>query len=305
MCTNVNYKFTNFWSKFEGHKSTYLGISVSSRKLQGPKTINVRMYSFNYRGTTYDIIKPVQPQGHWVGDTTGLIIDGCVHSSKLYSILCTVISIDHALMNWHLISKHFENSPFLILFQLCIEILDSLKEGKFGPEGVAAAADYQKKCALHFKMSSIFSESSEVNTSSHLNNNGNTAETDSTSEALSKMAISGSSPQLKTESTAVTSASWKEKTILLVHFLFFKNTHTPKTIVYWADLSITFAKWISLQKKPLIGSTKCFNHISGANTFVLGYLKSRTISKSSSLGLKPYNYAYGFKEGLIFQYLDG
>ena len=106
-----------------------------------------------------------------------------------------------------LCSKHFENSPFLILFQLCIEILDSLKEGKFGPEGVAAAADYQKKCALHFKMSSIFSESSEVNTSSHLNNNGNTAETDSTSEALSKMAISGSSPQLKTESTAVTSAS--------------------------------------------------------------------------------------------------
>ena len=124
-------------------------------------------------------------------------------------------------------SKHCENSPFLILFQLCIEILDSLKEGKFGPEGVAAAADYQKKCALHFNMSSIFSESSEVNTSSHLNNNGNTAETDSTSEALSKMAISGSSPQLKTESTAVTSASWKEKTILLVHFCFSK-TLTPQ-----------------------------------------------------------------------------
>ena len=95
---------------------------------------------------------------------------------------------------------------FSFCFQLCIEILDSLKVGKFGPEGVSAAADYQKKCALHFKMSSIFTDSSEVN-SSHLNNNGNTAETDSTSEALSKMAISGSSSQLKTESTAVTSAS--------------------------------------------------------------------------------------------------
>ena len=97
----------------------------------------------------------------------------------------------------------------------------------------------------------------------------------------------------------------EKKTILLVHFLFFKNTHTPKTIVYWADLSITFAKWISLQKKPLIGSTKCFNHISGANTFVLGYLKSSTISKSLSLCLKPFNSIYGFREGLIFQHLGG
>jgi len=105
------------------------------------------------------------------------------------------------------LATQLDSSLTDVSIRLCIEILDSLKEGKFGPEGVAAAADYQKKCALHFKMSSIFSESSEVNTSSHLNNNGNTAETDSTSEALSKMAISGSSPQLKTESTAVTSAS--------------------------------------------------------------------------------------------------
>merc|ERR1719259_72447 len=105
------------------------------------------------------------------------------------------------------LATQLDSSLTDVSIRLCIEILDSLKEGKFGPEGVTAAADYQKKCALHFKMSSIFSESSEVNTSSHLNNNGNTAETDSTSEALSKMAISGSSPQLKTESTAVTSAS--------------------------------------------------------------------------------------------------
>lgn len=98
----------------------------------------------------------------------------------------------------------------------------------------------------------------------------------------------------------------EKKTILLVHFLFFKNTHTPKTIVYWADLSITFAKWISLQKKPLIGSTSVLIISLGLTLACwVGYLKSRTISKSSSLGLKPYNSAYGFKEGLIFQYLDG
>ena len=43
--------------------------------------------------------------------------------------------------------------------QLCSEILDSLKDGKFGAEGVSCADDYRRKCASHFEMSSLFSDS--------------------------------------------------------------------------------------------------------------------------------------------------
>jgi len=45
-----------------------------------------------------------------------------------------------------------------VSIRLCTEILDSLTEGKFGPEGVRCAADYREKCATHFEMSSVFSD---------------------------------------------------------------------------------------------------------------------------------------------------
>jgi len=46
-----------------------------------------------------------------------------------------------------------------VSIRLCTEILDSLSDGKFGPEGVSSAAAYRKKCEAHFEMSSIFSDS--------------------------------------------------------------------------------------------------------------------------------------------------
>ena len=60
--TNFNYKFSNFWSKFEGHKSTYLGISVSPRKLQGPETIYVRMYSLITGAQLMTLSNPSNPK---------------------------------------------------------------------------------------------------------------------------------------------------------------------------------------------------------------------------------------------------
>lgn len=46
-----------------------------------------------------------------------------------------------------------------VSIRLCTEILDSLTDGKFGPEGVRCAPDYREKCATHFDMSSVFSDS--------------------------------------------------------------------------------------------------------------------------------------------------
>ena len=57
--------------------------------------------------------------------------------------------------------------------QLCSEILDSLKDGKFGAEGVSCADDYRRKCASHFEMSSLFSDSVPATAAASADDNSN------------------------------------------------------------------------------------------------------------------------------------
>ena len=62
--------------------------------------------------------------------------------------------------------------------QLCSEILDSLKDGKFGAEGVSCADDYRRKCASHFEMSSLFSDSVPAAAAASADDNSNQQEGD-------------------------------------------------------------------------------------------------------------------------------
>jgi len=57
------------------------------------------------------------------------------------------------------LTTQLDSSLSGVSIQLCSEILDSLKDGKFGAEGVSCADDYRRKCASHFEMSSLFSDS--------------------------------------------------------------------------------------------------------------------------------------------------